>query len=484
VIQLLKLSEILLEVRVLNYLCDVNTEIIGIAYNSRKVKKGDAFVCLSGFNCDGHSFAVDALKNGASVIVSERMVNLPNLILVENTHSALAKMSSNFFGNPSKKLVKIAVTGTKGKTTTSWFISNILNSAGQKTALIGTFGFCIDGKIDKTLNTTPESYEVQKFFKIALDSGAKNIVLEASSIGLKNHRLDGILFDYAVFTNFSNDHIGDNEHKDINDYLESKSLLFKNCKNAILNCDDEKFEYFLQKCRPEVSIKKFGFSKIADLYPKDFKLITETFGSEFFVDGKKFSLSIPGKFNVYNSLAAIAVCRQIGVPVKIIQKTLLQSKPKGRTEIVPINRNYVLMIDYAHNELSMKNILNSIKEYKPKRVVTLFGAGGERSRERRFKMGEVSGMLSDLTVITEDNSRREPVDLIISDIETGVLRKNGKYVKIPDRRNAIKWCLDNAREGDVIILAGKGHEDYKEINGARYHFDERKIIKELIESKR
>ncbi|MDR1364436.1 MAG: UDP-N-acetylmuramoyl-L-alanyl-D-glutamate--2,6-diaminopimelate ligase [Oscillospiraceae bacterium] len=479
----MKLHKILNGIKILSCSCDIQTEIQDIVYDSRKIKKGNAYVCLSGFNYDGHKFAKKAIQNNAAVVISEKKLDLENLIVVENTRDALAKMSANFFDHPSEKILSIAITGTKGKTTTSWFIFNILNSANQKTALIGTFGFCLDGKITKTENTTPESYEIQKFLKISLDSGAKNIVLEASSLGLKNHRLDGILFDYAVFTNFSNDHIGTNEHEDIQDYLESKLLLFKNCKHAILNCDDPEFKRFQNSCKSEIKVKKFGFSKESDFLAEKFKLIFKSnkFGSEFFLNNENFFINIPGKFNVYNALAAISVCSEMKISKKIIKIVLSQTSLRGRSEIVPVGKNYTLIIDYAHNELSMKNIISSIREYNPKRIVTLFGAGGERSHERRFKMGEVSGKLSDLTVITEDNSRREPIDFIIKDIETGILRTEGKYVIIPNRRDAIKWCLDNAQNGDVIIMAGKGHETYQEINGVKRHFDEREIVKELIE---
>ncbi|MDR1241090.1 MAG: UDP-N-acetylmuramoyl-L-alanyl-D-glutamate--2,6-diaminopimelate ligase [Oscillospiraceae bacterium] len=476
----MKLGKILRGTEILYNSCSLKTEISDIVYDSRKIIKDCIFVCLNGFNSNGHEFAKKALEKGAKAILSEEKMNLLNLILVKNTRASLAVISANFFGHPAEKINTIAITGTKGKTTTAYLISGILNAAGQKTASIGTLGFIIGSEILKTENTTPESYEIQKFLKKSIDNGFKNIVIEASSIGLKSHRLDNINFDYAIFTNFSSDHIGKNEHENIEDYFKSKLILFGRSKFVFLNNDDKRTEFIMKKC--SCSFKTFGFKEEADFCAKDFKLVSNSkmIGSEFVLNKIKFSVSIPGKFSVYNALAAICVCREMGVSEEKIKEAITGLHPKGRAEIISSQNGYSIIIDYAHNALSMKNILTALREYRPKRLVALFGAGGERSKERRFEVGKISGELSDLTIITEDNSRMESVFEIIKDIESGMLHTKGKYKVIPNRKEAIRWCIINAREGDVILLAGKGHEDYQEINGVKYHFDEREVVKEIM----
>ena len=465
---------------------NLGLDILDISYDSRKVKKGDVFVCLVGSNSDGHDYAQDAVKNGAIAIVAERKINISGVTVLytENTREFLAGMSANFFGNPAEKIKTIGITGTKGKTTTSFMIKKVLENAGEKVGLIGTIGAVCGNNITKLPNTTPESYEMQKHLKNMYENGCTYCVIEASSIGLKEHRLDGFEFDFGVFTNFSRDHIGGNEHKSMEEYLRCKSMLFKKCKIGFFNLDDENYSDIIKNhtCKTVT----YAVSKEADVTAKNIKLINENgnIGVSFDVYVLKEEISnvyipIPGKFNVYNALAAITVCNYIGVKEEDIISGLKSVKVKGRVEPVKISNDYSLFIDYAHNALSMENVLTTLKKYNSKRIVTLFGAGGNRPKIRRYEMGEISGKYSDLSVITSDNPRyEEPLD-IIEDIKVGINKTSGKYIVIPDRKEAIKYCIKNAQKGDIILLAGKGHEDYQEIKGKKYHMDEREIIDEI-----
>ncbi len=467
---------------------ELDIDIVDVIYDSRKVTKGCAFVCLKGFNVDGHKFIPDALEKGACALVVEDDVTAPQgvtVIKVENTRVALAKMSVEYFSHPADELKTIAITGTKGKTTTVAMIRSILEKAGIKTATIGTLGIVIGNQIYKTNNTTPESYEIQQAMRKMVNEGCKAMVIEASSLGLKWHRTDGIVFDYGVFTNFSNDHIGEAEHKDLEEYLYCKSLLFKQCKKGLINCDDENFEKIIADHTCE--IETYGFSTDADIVAHDDTLIARPgyIGVHFDTTGAKelsVDVAIPGRFSVYNALAAISVCRHFDLTDKDILDGLNEVKVKGRVEAVPVVGDYTILIDYAHNALSMENILTTLKEYNPNRLVTMFGAGGDRPKGRRYEMGEVSGRLSDLSVITEDNSRFEDVMDIIEDIKVGINKTNGEYVVIPNRVDAIRYCIENAQKGDIIVLAGKGHEDYQEIRGVKYHMDEREIIADIFDS--
>ncbi len=479
------LSKILEGIEILGISGNTDIEISDIAYDSRKANKDNIFVCLSGANIDGHKFINKAIENGVSAVVVENDVNVKNctVIKVKNTREALSKLSSNFFDDPASKLGTIGITGTKGKTTTSFMIKSILEKSGQKVGMIGTIGIVIGDKIIKTENTTPESYEVQKYMNEMVESGCKWVVIEASSLGLKHHRLDGFTFDYGVFTNFSEDHIGTNEHESMEEYLECKSMLFRKCKIGIINIDDKSFEKILinHTCK----VKTYGFSENSDLIASNVGLISKPgyIGVKFDVTGElnlSVNVPIPGKFSVYNALAAITVCKYIGIKPQDILDGINEVRVKGRVEPVKINKDFTLLIDYAHNALSMENILTTLKEYNPTRLITMFGAGGNRAKARRYEMGEISGKLSDLSVITADNSRYENVMDIIDDIKVGLDKTNGKYIVIPDRKEAIKYCIQNAKQGDIVVLAGKGHEDYQEINGKKYPFDERVIVNEII----
>ena len=464
---------------------DTDIEISDVIYDSRKVCKDCLFVCLVGSSADGHQFAQAAVDAGAAAVVVSRDVDISGaaVIRVSDTRKALAFLSAEYFGNPADTLKTIGITGTKGKTTTACMVRSILEKAGIKTGVIGTLGIIIGDRIIKTANTTPESYEVQKAMRMMIDEGCKCAVMEASSLGLKWHRTDGFFFDYGLFTNFSHDHIGGVEHADMEEYAHCKAMLFRQCGVGILNIDDPAYEKMLEDhtCRVET----FGFSEKAQLRAENEHLVSKAgyLGVGFDTKGRlegSFSVSVPGKFNVYNALSAIAVCLHFGVKSGQIAAGLNEVRVKGRVEPVKVPGNYTLLIDYAHNAVSMENILTTLREYEPGRIVTLFGAGGNRPRDRRFEMGEISGRLSDLSVITEDNSRFEDVMSIIEDIKTGISKTGGEYVVIPDRTDAIRYCIENARDEDIIVLAGKGHEDYQDKNGVKTHYDEREVVAQIL----
>ncbi len=467
---------------------NAEAEISDIVYDSRKIKPGDLFVCLKGYNSDGHAYAAQAVEKGASaILISDDLdIDTKNLavVKVKDTRETLAYISAQFFGQPAKELTTIAITGTKGKTTTVAMIKRILECAGIKSGTIGTLGIIIGDKTIPTNNTTPESYEIQSAMRRMVDEGCKAMIIEASSIGLKWHRVDAVEFDYGIFTNFSHDHIGGAEHKDMAEYLECKAMLFKKCRLGLINRDDEKWEDILKGAT--CKYKTYGFSKDADYVASNDSLLSTPgfLGASFELSGEremKVEVAIPGHFSVYNALSAISVCAEMGIKNEHIAEGLKTVAVKGRVEIVPVPGNYTLLIDYAHNALSMENVLTTLRQYNPHRLITMFGAGGNRPKVRRYEMGETSGRLSDLSVITEDNSRFEDVMDIIEDIKTGLAKTDGKYVVVPNRKDAIKYCIEHAEDGDIIVLAGKGHEDYQEIKGVKYHMDERELIAECLE---
>ncbi len=467
-------------------------EITRLIYDSRKAVPGCLFVALKGAETDGHQYLYDVIKKGAAAVIVE---DLPSNLLqsdvtvirVENSRYALACLSAAWFSHPAKELTVIGVTGTKGKTTTTYMVQNILELAGHRTGLIGTIETIIGEERIPSANTTPESYVIQESFRKMVEAGCDSVVMEVSSQGLMLHRTAGFLFDYGIFTNLEPDHIGPNEHKDFADYLHCKSLLFRQCKVGIFNCDDEHFKEILEGHTCEV--ETFGFSQEADLRAEQMELVKENgyLGVSYHLTGKMdmdVTIDIPGRFSVYNSLTAIAICRHFDVPKERMKEALLKVRVKGRIEMVKVSDDFTLMIDYAHNAMSLKSLLMTLKEYHPKRLVCLFGCGGKRAKSRRYEMGEVSGNLADLTIITSDNPRTEEPQAIIDDIKKGIQKTSGKYIEICDRKEAIAYAISHGEPGDVIVLAGKGHEDYQEINGVKYPMDERVIIQEILEEQR
>lgn len=466
-------------------------EITELENDSRKVCEGSVFVCISGAASDGHDFIHDVAEKGAAAVIVEKEVTAPEnltVIKVDDTRYALALMSAAYFGYPAQELKVIGITGTKGKTTTTYMIKSILEGVGHKVGLIGTIEAIIGEEVIPAKNTTPESFTIQKYFRKMVDAGCDAVVMEVSSQGLMLHRTAGIPFEIGIFTNLGEDHIGPNEHKDFEDYKRCKGLLFQQCKIGIANVDDEYFEDVFKEATCKV--ETFGFSKKADLRANDAKLTLAPghLGVYYKVSGLMnfdVEIDIPGTFSVYNSLTAIAVCRHFQVPVEKIQAALKVAKVKGRIEMIKVSNDFTLMIDYAHNAMSLQSLLTTLKEYHPKRLVCLFGCGGNRAKSRRFEMGEVSGKLADFTIITSDNPRFEDPQEIINDIKIGIDKTDGKYVEIVDRKEAIRYAIEKAQVGDVIVLAGKGHEDYQEIKGVKYDMDERVLIAEVVsESKR
>lgn len=462
-------------------------EVTTLVNDSRKVDAGSVFVCISGAVSDGHKFAADVTAKGAAAVVVEKDVEVPadvTVIRVQDTRYALALMSAAYFGYPAEKLKIIGITGTKGKTTTTYMIRSILEGVGHKVGLIGTIEAIIGDEKIPAANTTPESFTIHQYFARMLEEGCDSVVMEVSSQGLMLHRTAGIPFEIGIFTNLGRDHIGPNEHKDFEDYKRCKAMLFQQCRLGIANVDDKYFHDIFKNatCRVET----FGFSAHADLRAENVQLVSRPgyLGVAYHVSGLMdfdVEIDIPGTFSVYNSLTAIAVCRHFGVPVEKIKEALKKAKVKGRIEMIKVSDEFTLMIDYAHNAMSMESLLTTLKEYHPKRLVCLFGCGGNRSKDRRYEMGEVSGRLADLTIITSDNPRFEEPQAIIDDIKIGIGRTDGKYVEICDRKEAIKYAIQHGQPGDVIVLAGKGHEDYQEIKGVKYPMDERVLIAEVLE---
>lgn len=459
-----------------------------LAYDSRKVSGGSVFFCLTGAQADGHAFAQSAVQSGACALVVEHPVQLETtvpVICVQNARLALAQMSAAFFAHPAAQLSVIGITGTKGKTTTAAMLRSILQQANLPTGVIGTVGVQIGNTITPTANTTPESYELQKALRQMVDAGCKAAILEASSIGLRAHRTAGMTFAVGVFTNFSQDHIGGVEHRGMHEYLRCKQLLFQQSCVAAVNCDDAVHTQILSgsACTETCT---YGFSPQADFRAQNEQLLRRSgsLGVGFSLQSARFSgpieVPIPGSFSVYNALAAISAASFFPqVQLSHLQAGLSAVHVRGRVEPVPVSGDYTLLIDYAHNAMSMQSLLQTLRAYRPNRLICLFGAGGNRSKTRRFEVGEVCGKLADLSVITADNSRFEPTEDILKDIQTGLNKTGGAYVAIPDRREAIAYCMQHAQPGDIIVLAGKGHEDYQEIGGIKHPFDERQIVLEL-----
>lgn len=466
----------------------VEKEVTKVIYDSRKIEEGCLFICIKGANFNGHDFAKEACEKKAACIVVCEDVETPEgsettVIRVEDTRYAMAFISAAYFNHPAKELKVIGITGTKGKTTTTYLVKSILEQAGHKVGLIGTIETIIGDTHIHANNTTPESYILQETFRKMVDAGLDSVVMEVSSQGLMLHRTQGFLFDYGIFTNLEPDHIGPNEHSSFEDYMACKGLLFKQCKVGIVNADDK-------HCK-EVTVGHtcelltYGMNTEADYKASDMTLERESghIGVSFTVKGRtnmQVMIPTPGRFSVYNALTAIAICDQFKTNQEAVKNALAGAKVKGRIELVKVSDEFTLMIDYAHNAMALESLLGTLKEYEPKRLVSVFGCGGNRSRQRRFEMGEVSGRLADLTIITSDNPRFEEPAAIMDDIETGIKKTSGNYIKIEDRKEAIRYAIVNGQPGDIIVLAGKGHEDYQEIKGVKYPMDERILIAEIL----
>lgn len=466
---------------------DNNPEITDVVYDTRKMIPGAAFVCIKGAKLDSHTLAGQAAAEGALALVVDHPVEAPagvTVVQVENTRIALAEMAAAYFGHPADALKTIGVTGTKGKTTTSYMIKSILEQAGHKTGLIGSIGALIGDEEVKTINTTPESYETQKLFRRMADAGCEFVVMEVSSQGLMLHRTAGFLFDVGIFLNISRDHISPWEHQSLEEYLHCKSLLFRQCRLGIVNCDDEKYEKIIEghTCRVET----FGFSEKAGTRATSYHTVREgdCMGVGYTARGilnMAITVGSPGKFSVYDSLAAACACSHFGVSAEAINRGVGRVKIRGRVETVPISAPYTVILDFAHDGIGIENLINAVRQYDPNRIIAVFGSDGNRTKIRRADAGELLGNMADFTIVTSNSPRFEDLEEINADIKVGLDRTQGKYVVIPDRRTAIKHAMAMAQKDDMILLIGKGHWDYEEIRGVKYPFDERVVVKELYQ---
>ncbi len=458
-------------------------DVKDIAYDSRKVVPDGMFVAIEGTVQDGHAYIDSAVEAGARVIVVEKESVVEKegvtVLLVKNGREALSLMSAAYFDYPAKKMITVGITGTKGKSTVEHMVRDIIEKSGKTCGIIGTVGAFMNGKTIVTEHTTPESYELQKLFAMMVEEGCEYMVMEVSSQGIKMDRVAGITFDYGVFTNISPDHIGPGEHADFEEYLGCKAELFRRCKTGILNRDDAHYEDMVKNASCEIIT--FGTVAEADLRAGHIRHVADggdlsmEFQAEGILDGE-IVVGLPGRFNIFNAMCAACTGVALGVPNEVICHALEHVKIQGRVEVMPVSHEFSVLIDFAHNGVSSENVLSTLREYEPHRIISIFGCGGNRSKVRRYEMGEVIGRMSELAVITSDNPRREDVMDIIEDIKTGMAKSGGNYVVIPDREEAVAYALEQAQKGDMIVLLGKGHEEYQEINGIKHHYSEREAV--------
>lgn len=460
-----------------------DTDISGIAYDSRKVRDGFLFVCIDGMVTDGHKYVPEALENGAVAILAQKNIGSPSGITVaktDNTRYGLAHVSDKFFGHPSGRLSLIGITGTKGKTTTTYMIKSILEKSGKKVGLVGTVEKLIGDRVIYMERTTPESYDLQSLFAEMVSNDVDTAVMEVSSQGLKLHRVSSCDFEIGIFTNISRAHIGPAEHESFEDYLESKIKLFRMCKKGLVNLDAEHAQDIIKGASCELIT--FGVNNKADIMAENIRKHSDSV--EYYLRSPWYNgnikVGVPGQFSVYNSLGAIGAAALRGASIDDVVSGLARVNVKGRFEIVETGEGYTVIIDYAHSPDSLRNILETVKDFAKGRVVCLFGCGGDRDRMMRPMMGEISGTLADFTIITSDNPRTEEPEDIVRDIEEGIRKTNGEYVTIVNRREAIRFALENALKDDIIILAGKGHETYQTFRDKTIHFDEREVVREIL----
>ena len=489
---------------------DALTEITCVCCDSRSAEPGALFVCLPGRRTDGSVYAAQAAAAGAAAVLEEprriRPVrplaaaavlcapgyagsDLPvrwAFLQEDDPRRMMAVLSARLYGDPGGRMTLVGITGTKGKTTTTHMIKSVLEAAGRKVGMIGTNGIYFLGHHQETANTTPESYELQKTFREFLDAGCDTALMEVPSQGLMMDRVAGIHYDIGVFTNLSPDHIGPGEHKTFEEYRSWKGQLFKRCTTGVVNIDDENTEALLEghTCK----LVTYGCSEKADYRAGTYQLLrTHDFlGVQFHVSGKDdmdVKVNMPGEFSVYNALAALTVGKVLGLPDEAIHEGLGRCVVKGRVELVPISRKFTILLDYAHNEVSTESLLTTLRAYDPHRLVVVFGCGGNRSKLRRYGMGEICAKMADFSILTEDNNRFEKVEDIIADIRVGMNKGNpdAKFVEIPDRLDALHYAVDHAQEGDLIAVIGKGHETYRDREGVKTPFLERELLEEYAQ---
>lgn len=478
----MKLSKILegLEYSTLDCIKDLDIE--DIHYDSRKCKENTIFVAIKGESLDGHKFIEKAYEKNCRVFIVEQRQNLPNdtiQIEVENSRLALSKISSNFFLNPSKDLKIIGITGTKGKTTTSNIIKKVIENAGYQAGVIGTNGIFYKNISEPSYNTTPESYELHRIFRDMINEGVEYVVMEVSSGGLMMDRVKDVEFDIGVFTNISEDHIGPKEHPDFEDYLYCKSKLFNLCKVGIVNRDDKNSDYIINngKCK----FITYSIDKPSDYRARNIEKSVDLdhLGVKFDILNENYIISSPGKFSVYNALSVIVVSKVLNIEKDIVKNTLKNIHVDGRVEIIKAVKRGTVILDYAHNKTSLLNILDTLREYNPKRLMCLIGSVGGRGISRRYEIGEVISEKCDICILTSDNPDFEDPNNIIKDIEKGFV-KNVETIKNADRKTALTKALDIMEDGDILLVAGKGHETYQLIKGERIEYSDREVIKDYF----
>lgn len=474
----MKLATLLADIEVKKIYGREDVEIEDLAYHSKRVNDQSLFVSIKGSKQDGHHYIDEAIKKGAIAIVLNQSLAhydpLVTYIFVEDPKKVLALLSIRFFNDPSKHLTMIGITGTKGKTTSAMMIYHCLKAAGYQVGVIGTNGVYYQNHHEETKNTTPESYDLQKYLAMMVKAGCQCVVMEVTSLGIKQKRVDGITFDIGCFTNLSYDHIGPLEHHDFEEYRDCKKELLKRSRFCFICQDDPYSKEMISSL--EVPYQFYSLIEVENITYCD----QPHLAMHFDYQQKNYSLPFPGIFNILNALLCIHVCHYIGVPKDVIKAELAHITIKGRSEYVETYPGVSVYIDYAHNASSMENILKTMQCFKYQRLITVFGCGGHRDRHRRFEMGRLSGKYATLSILTSDNSRQEKTEDIIDDIVSGIKKTNGAYKIIPDRKKAIEFVLQESKPGDMILILGKGHERYQEINGVKKEFIERKIIMEYL----
>lgn len=457
-----------------------NTEISSVEYDSRNVKKGSLFVAVKGYETDGHKYIDSAVENGAAAILAQeaRACAVP-LICVPDTRRALAGAGANFYGRSADRLKIIGVTGTNGKTTVTYLVKQILDLVGIKTGLIGTNKNMIGDKILETGRTTPESVELQRLFSEMERDGATHVVMEISSHALALSRTYGIEFEVGAFTNLTQDHL--DFHGTMEKYCRAKSILFSQCRKGVVNADDKWSEILLENAK--CPVMTYSVHEKSDLRAENIRLSEKgvIFTADYKGEKHDVRLAIPGEFSVYNALTAIGITLSLGIAFEDIVKGLVIAKGvSGRAEVVPLASDYTVIIDYAHTPDGLVNILKTVRGFTKGRLISVFGCGGDRDKTKRPKMGKIAGQMSDIAVVTSDNPRTEDPLSIIDDILEGMKEFEGKYEVVPDRREAIAHAMKIAKAGDVIVLAGKGHETYQILKDRTIDFDEHAIVKEIF----
>ncbi|OPJ58133.1 UDP-N-acetylmuramoyl-L-alanyl-D-glutamate--2,6-diaminopimelate ligase [Clostridium oryzae] len=482
----MKLSKLLTNIDYKLIQGSTEIEVENICWDSRNIKKSSLFICVKGKNVDRHSFANDAIEKGAIALVIEHDIeNIPKhvtVVKVNDSKSSMAVIANDFFDHPSEKFKLVGITGTNGKTSTSYFLTELLQSFDKNTGLIGTIENKIGDKkldLEKKNPTTPDSLDLQSCFYKMVEGGVTHVVMEATSIGLVNHRVDECDFDIGIFTNLTQDHL--DEHGTMENYRDAKIKLFKMCKKGLINIDDYYAEDFIKAAECEVFT--YGIDRPADYRAEDvaYSLEGSTFTLNYHGQKKEVSIKVSGKFNVYNSLAAIAACHQLGFPLDtIIENISSIHTVSGRFQTIPNCKGYMVVVDYAHTPDGIENILNSARNITKKKVISVFGCGGDRDKTKRPIMGQIAGKLSDYCVLTSDNPRTEEPEGIIKDIEKGIKATACPYIIEADRKKAIFMALEKSRPGDIIVIAGKGHETYQIFKDKTIHFDDVEVVKEYL----